>query len=126
MRWISFLLYYAYNHPVQHVAYPKKIYGWSIQFEMINLGIQRDAWEINGNSFGHDFPKVTIGKQILRPSYLKIRLTLLDSLIIFKKNMSGYDTKIVWTVQAFHGCIDTSMRWSRVCKIYTLNHAFDR
>ena len=35
-------------------------HGWSIQFEMINLDIQMDAWEINGNSFGPDFPKVWI------------------------------------------------------------------
>jgi len=27
-----------------------------------------------------------------------------------QKNMYGSDTKIVWTVQAFHGCIDTSTR----------------
>ena len=27
-----------------------------------------------------------------------------------QKNMYGSDRKIVWTVQAFHGCIDTSMR----------------
>ena len=31
----------------------------------------------------------TIGKQILRPSYLKIRLTILDSLIIFKRICMG-------------------------------------
>ena len=35
-------------------------HGWSIQFEMINLDIQMDAWEINGNSFGHNFAKVWI------------------------------------------------------------------
>ena len=50
--------------------------------------------KIIGNSFGHDFSQSVdtlsaIGKQILRPSYLKIRLNALDSLTILKRICVG-------------------------------------
>jgi hypothetical protein len=49
----------------------------------------------------------TIGKHILRPAYLKIKLTGIHR--SYSKEYFEFDTKIVWIVQAFHGCIDTSM-----------------
>ena len=72
--------------------------------------------KIIGNSFGHDFSQSVdtlgaIGKQILRPSYLKIRLNILIRFLDhIQENIYGSDTKIVWTVQVFHGCEDTSIR----------------
>jgi len=65
-------------------------------------------------------------KQILRPSYLKIIFQCLRFLDHIKKNMFESDTNIVWTDQAFHGCKDSSIRWSRVCEVSTLNHAFGK
>jgi len=57
---------------------------------MINLAIIWNVVKIIGDSTGHNFSHnvdtiSAIGKQILRPSYLKIRLDILDSLIIFKR-----------------------------------------
>ena len=105
-------------------------HGWSIQFEMINLDIQMDAWEINGNSFGHNFPKSvdtisTTGKQILRSSYLKIRLTLLDSLIIFKRICMGPIQRLYG--QFWHFMITKIQLLDDLkCGRSTLSHTFSR
>ena len=49
-------------------------------------------------------------KNILRPFYLKIIFQCLRFLDHIQKNMYGSDTNIVWTVQTFHGCKDSSIR----------------
>ena len=49
-------------------------------------------------------------KNILRPFYLKIIFQCLRFLDHIQENMFGSDTNIVWTVQAFHGCKDTSIK----------------
>ena len=128
---LIFLLYYAYNHPVQYVAYKNFSHCWSIQdLELSTFPSKGMREKLIAILLVMIFPLYEYSKYHREtdfgPSYLKIRLTILDSLIIFKKNMYGSDTKIVWTVQAFHGCIDTSTRWSRVCKVYTLSHTFGR
>ena len=51
-----------------------------------------------------------IVKKILRPFYLKIIFQCLRFLDHIQENMFGSDTNIVWTVQAFHGCKDSSIR----------------
>ena len=57
----------------------------------------------------------TIGKQILRPSYLKIRLTILDSLIIFKRICMG-------PIQRLCGQLLDELK----CRRSTLSHTFSR
>ena len=51
-----------------------------------------------------------IVKKILRPSYPKIIFQCLKFFDHIQENMFGSDTNIVWTVQAFHGCKDSSIR----------------
>lgn len=70
--------------------------------------------KINGNFCVMIFPKYGYNKYH-REIYFKTLLyqnqidyfRLCD---LIQKNMYWYDAKIVWTIQAFRGCIDTSMR----------------
>ena len=94
------------------------------------LSHPKDAWKINSNSFGHNFPQYGYGKYQWDTDFKTLlsqnQIDYLRFLDHIQKNMYVSDTKIVWTVQAFHDCIDTSTRWSRVCKVYTLSDALGR
>ena len=65
-------------------------------------------------------------KKILRPFYLKIIFQCLRFLDHIQENMFESDTNIIWTDQTFHSCKDSSIRYSRVCEVSTLNHVFGK
>ena len=81
--------------PIQHVAY--KIIFYTIDaFQIWNdqlghpKGWVKNYWQFFWSRFSQSMATISdTGKQILRPSYLKIRLNILDSLTIFKRICVG-------------------------------------
>ena len=76
---------------VQHVAY-KIIFNTIDAFQIWNdqlghpKGRVKNYWQFFWSRLSQSVDTIiATGKQILRPSYLKIRLNFLDSLIIFKR-----------------------------------------
>jgi len=79
---------------IQYVAYKNFSHCWSIQdLEWLTYPSKGICKKLLAILLAVIFPSMdmvsTIGKWILRPSYLKIRLTLLDSSIIFKRICMG-------------------------------------
>ena len=116
---------------VQYVAYKKFSHCWSIQdLERSTCSSKGMREKLIAILLVIIFPQYGYGKYQWDTDFKTLlsqnQIDYLRFLDHIQKNMYGSDTKIIWTVQAFHGCIDTSTRWSRVCKVYTLSHAFDR
>jgi len=116
---------------VQYVAYKNFSHCWSIQdLEWSTCSSKGMREKLIAILLVIIFPQYGYGKYQWDTDFKTLlsqnQIDYLRFLDHIQNNMYGSDTKIVWTVQAFHDCIDTSTRWSRVCKVYTLSHALGR
>ncbi len=133
-------LYYTYIKPVPHVASKWFFRMWMhLKLGMNALAIPalewwEKSWAIqmnNGMSDGKfvkssDFvcTSCAIGKLILRPSYLRIKVEPLKFLERIQGDICGPIQPLSGPFRYFVVLIDISTRWSHVCLLSTRNHVF--
>ena len=117
-KWDKTQFFYCIMHTtilVQYVAYKIFSHCWSIQdLEWSTCSFKGMCEKLIAILLVIIFPQYRYGKYQWDTDFKTLlsqnQIDYLRFLDHIQKNMYGSDTKIVWTVQAFHGCIDTSMR----------------
>jgi hypothetical protein len=133
-------LYYTYIKHIPYAAY-KAIFQnidtfstWHSRLDHPGIGMMR---KIIGNYTGHDLKDANflksndfmctscaMGKQILRPSPLKIHAEPLRFLERIQGDIRGPIQPLCDPFRYFIALIDAFIRWSHVCLLSTYNHAF--